>query len=169
METTFKFFTSSKNWDRYIQLALLAPGALLVLYLLYNELVRFRIRVPNLPGPRGFPLVGSLPSLRGKITSDELRKWAHQYGDVFQIQLGNSTIVIVNTTVAAEALFIRQREATNSRPVFYVLHKKVQQNGKVTSIGTSPWDDSCKRRRKVAASALNRVSVESYLPVCSCL
>lgn len=169
METMFMSSASSKNWDRYLQFALLAPGALFILYLLYNELLRFRLRVPNLPGPRGFPLVGSLPSLRGKITSDELRKWARRYGDVFQIQLGNSTIVIVNTTVAAEALFIRQREATNSRPIFYVLHKKVQQNGKVTSIGTSPWDDSCKRRRKVAASALNRVSVESYLPACSSL
>ncbi|KAF3392998.1 3-hydroxyphenylacetate 6-hydroxylase [Talaromyces pinophilus] len=165
MKTAFLFAMSDGSWDRYIQLAFFAPAALLVLYLFYNELVRFRLRVPGLPGPRGFPLVGSLPSLSGKITSDELRKWGGRYGDVFQIQLGNSPVVIVNTTAAAEALFIRQREATNSRPIFYVLHKKVQQNGPVTSIGTSPWDDSCKRRRKVAASALNRVSVESYLPV----
>lgn len=169
MEITFLSSACGKEWDRYVQFALLAPGSLLVLYLLFNDLVRFRLRVPNLPGPRGFPLVGSLPSLSGCITSDELRKWARKYGDVFQVQLGNSTIVIVNTTAAAEALFIRQREATNSRPIFYVLHRKVQQNGNVTSIGTSPWDDSCRRRRKVAASALNRVSVESYLPVCSCL
>lgn len=169
MGTTYMSSVFDKSWTHYIQLVLLAPAALLVLYLFYNELVRFRLRVPNLPGPRGFPLLGSLPSLSGKITSDELRKWAGKYGDVFQIQLGNSTVVIVNTTAAAEALFIRQREATNSRPIFYVLHKKVQQNGPVTSIGTSPWDDSCKRRRKVAASALNRVSVESYFPVCSCL
>lgn len=75
--------------------------------------------------------------------------------------------MIVHTTAAADALVIRQREATNSRPIFYILHKKVQRNGLVTSIGTSPWADSCKRRRKVAASALNRVSFESYLPVCS--
>lgn len=84
---------------------------------------------------------------------------------MFQVQLGNVTAVVVNSTAAARALFIGQREATNSRPVFYVLHKKVQQGGPVTSIGTSPWDDSCKRRRKVAATALNKTSTESYLPV----
>ncbi|KAH8690458.1 cytochrome P450 [Talaromyces proteolyticus] len=165
MGSTVLFAPSDKSWDDHIQITLFVPAALLLVYLFYNELVRFQLRVPNLPGPRGFPLVGSLPSLSGTITSEELRKWAGKYGDVFQVQLGNSTVVVVNTTAAAEALFIRQREATNSRPIFYVLHKKVQRNGPVTSIGTSPWDDSCKRRRKVAASALNRVSVESYLPI----
>ncbi|GKT56361.1 3-hydroxyphenylacetate 6 hydroxylase [Colletotrichum tofieldiae] len=51
----------------------------------------------------------------------------------------------------------------NSRPTFYVFHKKVSKA--VTSIGTSPWDDSCKRRRKLAAGALNRPRVESYAPI----
>ena len=32
------------------------------------------------------------------------------------------------------------------------------------TIGTSPWDESCKRRRKAAAAALNRPSVVSYMP-----
>ncbi|KAK4541580.1 hypothetical protein LTR36_007877 [Oleoguttula mirabilis] len=52
----------------------------------------------------------------------------------------------------------------NSRPQFYVFHKKVTQKA-VLSIGTSPWDDSCKYRRKAAATALNRNRVESYGPI----
>jgi len=32
------------------------------------------------------------------------------------------------------------------------------------TIGTSPWDDSCKRRRKAAAAAVNRPAVVSYMP-----
>jgi 3-hydroxyphenylacetate 6-hydroxylase len=51
----------------------------------------------------------------------------------------------------------------NSRPTFYVFHKKVSKT--VTSSGTSPWDESCKRRRKLAAGALNRPRVESYSPI----
>ena len=51
----------------------------------------------------------------------------------------------------------------NSRPVFYVFHKQVSKA--VTSIGTSPWDDSCKRRRKLAAGALNKPHVDSYAPI----
>ncbi|KAI1383441.1 cytochrome P450 [Hypoxylon trugodes] len=148
-----------------IELFLFIPTASLILYIALNEIVRLRARIPGLPGPWGYPLVGSLPSLRGTATSDEYRKWAKRYGDVFQVQLGNVPAVIVNSTAAARALFITQREATNSRPVFYVLHKKVQQGGPVTSIGTSPWDESCKRRRKVSATALNKTSTESYYPI----
>jgi len=32
-------------------------------------------------------------------------------------------------------------------------------------IGTSPWDESCKQRRKAAATALNRPAVQSYMPI----
>ncbi|KAI2781638.1 cytochrome P450 [Daldinia loculata] len=147
------------------KLLLFVPTISFFIYIVLNEIVRLQGRIPNLPGPCGYPLLGSLPSLRGTATSDEYRIWAKQYGDVFQVPLGNMTAVVVNSTAAARALFIGQREATNSRPVFYVLHKKVQQGGPVTSIGTSPWDDSCKRRRKVSATALNKTSTESYLPI----
>lgn len=142
-----------------------AISLLLLLCLIGNEIVRFNSRIAHLPGPRGYPILGSLASLRGKTNSEEYRKWASKYGDVFQLQLGNTTAVVVNSAAAARALFITQREATNSRPEFYVLHKKVQQGKPVTSIGTSAWDHSCKRRRKIAASALNKTSVESYFPV----
>ncbi|KAI1105540.1 cytochrome P450 [Jackrogersella minutella] len=148
-----------------VKLLFFVPIITLILYIALNEVVRLRARIPRLPGPWGYPLLGSLPSLRGTATSDEYRIWAARYGDVFQVQLGNIPAVIVNSTAAARALFISQREATNSRPIFYVLHQKVQQGGPVTSIGTSPWDDSCKRRRKVAATALNKTSTESYLPI----
>lgn len=33
------------------------------------------------------------------------------------------------------------------------------------TIGTSPWDESCKQRRKAAATALNRPAVQSYMPI----
>jgi hypothetical protein len=62
-------------------------------------------------------------------------------------------------------LFLGQRQAMNSRPLFYVLHGKVQGGSPITSIGTSPWDHSCKQRRKVGATAMNKVSVDSYQPV----
>jgi 3-hydroxyphenylacetate 6-hydroxylase len=73
------------------------------------------------------------------------------------------TIVIVNSAQAAKSLFLGQSHALNSRPKFYTFHGKVSKA--VTSIGTSSWDDSCKRRRKAAAGALNVARVQSYAPV----
>jgi hypothetical protein len=136
-----------------------------IIYLVVGEVARYRSRIPNLPGPRGLPVVGSLPWLRGKVHAEQYRLWSLKYGDVFQVQLGERTAVIVNSTAAARSLFLGQREAMNSRPLFYVLHGKVQGGSAVTSIGTSPWSDSCKKRRKVGATAMNKVAVDSYQPV----
>ncbi|KAM5343977.1 hypothetical protein ACJ41O_012514 [Fusarium nematophilum] len=91
--------------------------------------------------------------------------WSRKYGEVFQVQLGERTAVVVNSAAAARELFLSQRDATKSRPLFYVLHGKVQGGSPITSIGTSPWSDSCKNRRKVGATAMNRVSVDSYQPI----
>ncbi|KAF9874536.1 hypothetical protein CkaCkLH20_08099 [Colletotrichum karsti] len=98
-----------------------------------------------------------------EVPAETYRKWAKAYGPVFQIQLGNTTGVVVNSVDSAKQLFLGQRHATNSRPMFYVFHKQVSKA--VTSIGTSPWDESCKNRRKLAAGALNKPRVESYAPI----
>ncbi|KAF7559927.1 hypothetical protein G7046_g4222 [Stylonectria norvegica] len=143
-----------------LRYAVTVPLVLIVLYLVQNEYVRYSTRIKKLPGPRGFPVVGNLFQRSDEVPAEVYRSWARTYGPVFQIQLGNTTAVVVNSVDAAKKLFIGQRNAMNSRPTFYVFHKKVSKA--VTSIGTSPWDDSCKRRRKLAAAALNRPRVESY-------
>ena len=51
-----------------------------------------------------------------------------------------------------------------SRPTFHTFHSVVSSSQGFT-IGTSPWDESCKRRRKAAATALNRPAVQSYMPI----
>jgi 3-hydroxyphenylacetate 6-hydroxylase len=79
------------------------------------------------------------------------------------VQLGNTPIVIVNGAEEAKILLLNQSSATISRPLFHVFHKTGSKN--VASIGTSPWNESYKARRKVAASALNRPKVASYEPV----
>lgn len=163
--TVFGFWSSSLFSRFPLYYTVILPTLALLLYVLGSEITRYLSRVPNLPGPRGLPIVGSLPWLWGKVHAEQFRIWSQQYGDVFQVQLGERAAVVVNSASAARALFLGQREAMNSRPLFYVLHGKVQGGSSVTSIGTSPWNESCKRRRKIGASAMNKVAVDSYQPV----
>ena len=48
--------------------------------------------------------------------------------------------------------------------MFHTFHSVVSSSQGFT-IGTSPWDESCKSRRKAAATALNRPAVQSYMPI----
>ncbi|TVY92878.1 3-hydroxyphenylacetate 6-hydroxylase [Lachnellula willkommii] len=132
-------------------------------YFIANEFVRYRARLKGIPGPTSLPIIGNLYQLYNVLPAEQYRLWAETYGDLFQVQLGNMPIVIINSAEAAKDLFLSQGSALNSRPVFHVFHKVVSKG--IMSIGTSPWNNSCKKRRKAAASALNRAKTDSYDPI----
>ncbi|EER28194.1 hypothetical protein D8B26_006870 [Coccidioides posadasii str. Silveira] len=138
-------------------LALLIPG----IYVIANEFVRAAARVPGFKGPKGFPLIGNLAQIRVNA-AEQYRRWSKKYGPVYQIQLGNIPVIVVNSAAAAKVLFGQNAQALSSRPEFYTFHKVVS-NTAGTTIGTSPFSESLKRRRKGAASALNRPSVQTYV------
>ncbi|KAK9453396.1 cytochrome P450 [Dipodascopsis uninucleata] len=142
-------------------LALTIP-AIFLIYIVINEVIRVSARVSGFDGPRGFPLLGNIPQIRYNA-SERYRSWAKKYGPVYQIQLGNIPILVVNSAAAAQEIFVKNSNSTISRPMFYTFHKVVSTTAGFT-IGTSPYDESLKRRRKAAASALNRPSVQSYTP-----
>jgi phenylacetate 2-hydroxylase len=78
--------------------------------------------------------------------------------------MGNKRVVIANTYQAVKDLWIDNQSALISRPMLYTFHTVVSSSQGFT-IGTSPWDESCKQRRKAAATALNRPAVASYMPI----
>ncbi|KAJ9258294.1 hypothetical protein DTO207G8_1469 [Paecilomyces variotii] len=148
--------------DNGIQYSLIGLLWVPLLYVIANEVVRSKARLPNLNGPKGLPLIGNLHQIRTNA-AEQYRSWAKKYGGVYQIQLGNIPIVVVNTAEAARVVFGQNAQALSSRPEFYTFHKVVS-NTSGTTIGTSPYSESLKRRRKGAASALNRPAVQTYVP-----
>lgn len=131
-------------------------------YSICNEIIRHKARLPAFPGPRGLPIIGNIADIKYNA-AEKYRQWASKYGPVYQIQLGNIAVLVVNNAQAAKTIFGNNSQALSSRPVFYTFHK-VLSNTAGTTIGTSPFSDSLKRRRKGAASALNKPSVQSYIP-----
>ncbi|PWN53131.1 putative cytochrome P450 monooxygenase/Phenylacetate hydroxylase [Violaceomyces palustris] len=117
----------------------------------------------KLPGPRPWPVVGNLLQI-GEDAAITYAEWAKVYGPVFKVVLGEREVVVVNSAAAAKELFIDQGSTYISRPMFHTFHKVVSSTAGFT-IGTSPWDESCKRKRKAAATALNRVYVQTYVPI----
>jgi 3-hydroxyphenylacetate 6-hydroxylase len=93
-----------------------------ILYVVVNEFVRKAARVPGLAGPRGFPLIGNLWQIR-QNAAEKYREWAKTYGSVYQIQLGNIPVVVVNSAASAKVLFGQNAQALSSRPEFYTFHK----------------------------------------------
>ncbi|KAG9529540.1 putative cytochrome P450, partial [Aureobasidium melanogenum] len=119
-------------------------------------------KIKNLPEIPGVPLFGNLLQL-GTNHALVAQKWAKQYGSVFQTRLGNRRIVFANTFDSVKHIWVTNQSALISRPTLHTFHTVVSSSSGFT-IGTSPWDPSCKERRKAAATALNRPAVQSYMP-----
>lgn len=134
--------------------------ALVAAQLLYSATKRPKI---NLPGPRGWPYVGNLFQL-GEDAAQTYYKWSKKYGPVYKVQLGEREVLVVNSAQASKELLTDLGSIYISRPLFYTFHTVVSSTAGYT-IGTSPWDESCKRKRRAAATALNRVAVQSYVPI----
>jgi phenylacetate 2-hydroxylase len=142
-----------------IGFAILAIGYFIIRYLNNTD----HPKVKNLPEIPGVPLFGNLLQFgqhHAKVAGDLAKK----YGPVFQVRLGNRRIIFANTFESVKHLWITNQSALISRPMFHTFHSVVSSSQGFT-IGTSPWDDSCKNRRKAAATALNRPAVQSYMPI----
>ncbi|KAI0471836.1 cytochrome P450 [Xylariaceae sp. FL0804] len=134
----------------------------LAAYVVATELARARARLPGVPGPRGWPVVGSLLAVRRGGAAARYQDWARErYGAVFQVQLGLTTVVVVNSAAAARALFLTDSHALGSRPMSYT-YRKVATAG--LGVGASPYDESLRRKKKGIAVALNRPAVQTYVP-----
>ena len=73
-------------------------------------------------------------------------------------------VIFVNSYEAVKYFWITHQSSTISRPMFHTFHSVVSSSQGFT-IGTSPWDSSCKARRKAAGTALNKPAVQSYMPI----
>ncbi|KAL1597746.1 hypothetical protein SLS60_008233 [Paraconiothyrium brasiliense] len=154
-----------------------------ITYVVINEFVRRSCRVKGFDGPTNWPLVGNIPDIKYNA-AEKYREWSKIFGDVYQIQLGNVPVIVVNSAESARKIFGQNSQALSSRPVFWTFHKvclmrnanqnkddrrtfgswvQVLSNTAGTTIGTSPFNDSLKRRRKGAASALNKPSIATYI------
>ncbi|CAO2654600.1 Nn.00g113330.m01.CDS01 [Neocucurbitaria sp. VM-36] len=161
MISTILPLLSSQVVDHPLRSFILFVIGIPIAYVFVNEYVRFSRRVKGFSGPTNWPLVGNIPDIKYNA-AEKYREWSKTFGAVYQIQLGNEPVIVVNSAEAARKIFGGNSQALSSRPVFWTFHK-VLSNTAGTTIGTSPFNDSLKRRRKGAASALNKPSIATYI------
>ncbi|OIW24526.1 cytochrome P450 [Coniochaeta ligniaria NRRL 30616] len=145
---------------------LVALGVVLLSYLIYN--VAFATDVPYIKGlpeiPGAIPVFGHLLKL-GEDHATTCEKWWRQYNQsVFQIKLGNTRAVVVNSFEDAKKMLLGNQNAVIDRPKLYTFHGVISSTQGFT-IGSSPWDESCKKKRKAAGTALGRPALRNYFPM----
>ncbi|KAF2104832.1 phenylacetate 2-hydroxylase [Rhizodiscina lignyota] len=159
-----KSFNLSGPQLTYIALSLL-PFLIIALwrYFTYTD-IPFIYNLPEAPG--ALPIVGHLLSL-GEDHATVCEKWWKQYKhSVFQIRLGNTRAVVVNSFDDCKRMLTERgnQSAIIDRPKLYTFHGVISSTQGFT-IGSSPWDESCKNKRKATGQALGRPAIKTYFPM----
>lgn len=68
----------------------------------------------QVPRLKGYPLLGNMHQLSCQ-PQRELKQWARQYGELFEIQLGWENWILVNSAEAIKEIFDNQASKTSSR------------------------------------------------------
>ncbi|KAF2774139.1 cytochrome P450 [Teratosphaeria nubilosa] len=124
--------------------------------------------VPMIKGifeiPGALPIVGHLLEL-GDDHATVCEKWWRRYKkSIFQVKLGNTRAIVVNSFEDSKRMLIGNQSAVIDRPKLYTFHGVISSTQGFT-IGSSPWDESCRNKRKGAGQTLGRPMIKTYHPM----
>jgi len=118
--------------------------------------------IPEIPG--ALPITGHLLEL-GDDHASVCEAWWRKYKQsIFQIRLGNTRAVVVNSFTDCKRMLIGHQSAVIDRPTLYTFHGIISSTQGFT-IGSSPWDESCKNKRKASGQALGRAKIRDYFDI----
>ncbi|HVZ43402.1 MAG TPA: cytochrome P450 [Ramlibacter sp.] len=113
----------------------------------------------DVPGPRGWPLVGNAFQIDRKHLHLQLEEWARQYGSVFAFSIGRRRfLVITNPEAAAKVL--------RARPDGFGRQRRLEQVARefgfvgLFTVGGETW----KRHRPMVMASFDPAHIKAFFP-----
>ncbi|CAN0270036.1 unnamed protein product [Bubo scandiacus] len=125
----------------------------LVTFLLIIDLVKKRRPRNFPPGPQIFPLVGTFVDFKQPLHL-ALQKLTDQYGNIFSVQFGSLTFVVVNGYQMVREALVHQAKIFADRPNIPLLQEIFRGFGLISSNGHI-W----RQQRKFASATLKSIAV----------
>ncbi|XP_054690173.1 cytochrome P450 2J2-like [Grus americana] len=126
---------------------------ILVTFLLIVDLVKKRRPRNFPPGPQLFPLVGTFVDFKQPLHL-ALQKLTGRYGNIFSVQFGSLTFVVVNGYQMVREALVHQAEIFTDRPNIPLLQEIFRGFGLISSNGHI-W----RQQRKFASATLKSIAV----------
>jgi cytochrome P450/nitrite reductase/ring-hydroxylating ferredoxin subunit len=118
-----------------------------------------RRTVADLPGPRGWPLLGNALALKTERVHHVLEDWARRYGPLYRFHLGRKPVVVVSDARLNEAILRARPGAFRRLAVAAEVIAEVGAAGVFSAEGES-W----RRQRRLAMEALGNHHLKAFYP-----
>jgi cytochrome P450 len=115
-------------------------------------------RIADLPGPRGWPLVGNLLQLRRDVIHRDVERWCGRYGTLFKLRLGRRRLVVLSDhALIAEVLRDRPDGWRRTQTLQQVAREMGLKPGLFGAEG-----DAWRAQRRMVMSGLDPSRVRAY-------
>ncbi|CUM67430.1 uncharacterized protein PRCAT00005126001 [Priceomyces carsonii] len=155
------FADLSLDGNHFLFILLVAASYLVkcVYYFAYGSSIKKIANVPEAKGDVAY--FGHLKLLKTNHATELEKIGDSNHWEYFQVKFGVERILILHSFQAGYDIFVKNLTALIDRPLFYTFHKYVSGTQGLT-VGTSPWDTSCKRRRIAITRHMTRTSLEKF-------
>jgi cytochrome P450 len=117
-------------------------------------------RIADLPGPRGWPLVGNLFQLRRDVIHQGIEHWCERYGALFKFRIGRRQLVVVSDhALIADVLRDRPDGWRRTQQLQVISREMGLKPGLFGAEG-----DSWRAQRRMVMSGLDPGRVRAYFP-----
>ncbi|KAF3480833.1 cytochrome P450 2D18 [Arthroderma uncinatum] len=116
------------------------------------------LRNPRLPpGPPCLPIIGNLHQVPKTGAHLKFTEWAAEYGPIFSLKVGPSTVVVLSSPYMIKQLVDKQSATYSDRPKFYIADHLVMQGDHLMFMSPDPrW----RRGRKLYHQYFNESMCE---------
>ncbi|KAJ7844085.1 putative monooxygenase [Mycena olivaceomarginata] len=139
-------------------------------YLISRSLTCLKNSLP--PGPRRWPLIGSVLEIPQKHQWVTFSKWSKTYGDIVYLDALGQPIIVINSAKVANDLLDRRSSIYSDRPNLAMA--KSVSNASTASTSTmcgygntfalQPYNDNWRQQRKLVAQEFGSSAVRHYHP-----
>ncbi len=117
-------------------------------------------RIKDLPGPRGWPLVGNSFQVRPRRIHQDVEQWAREFGPLFRIQLGRTQGLVIADHELLAAVMRERPDGFRRSPI---TSQVAIEMGLPQGVFSSEGEDWRRQRRMVMASFAPS-HVRAYFP-----
>jgi cytochrome P450 len=114
----------------------------------------------DLPGPRGWPVVGNAFQLTPASAHLQMEQWASEFGSVFRLQMGKRRIVVVSDHQMVAGILRDRPDGFSRTSRLAVIGKEMGLPPGVFSSNGDVW----KRQRRMVMAGFDPAHVRSYFP-----
>jgi cytochrome P450 len=117
-------------------------------------------RIADLPGPKGWPVLGNLPQITPARMHLQLGQWAREYGRFYQIRMADRRVLVVADHEAVATVLRDRPEGFRRTERLEAIGLEMGFKSGLFSVNGEVW----KRQRRMVMAAFDPGHVKAYYP-----